>query len=176
MINMPYIYCTFNFIADLRQLTQNKKIPYGTVDKKTLADITEKNLLYYEDMKLPSVSFYKESELDTSELVYNYSRLYAAVMSNNNVIRFYIDMGLIPFAFYPTSHRSFIEDIDEILNKTGLHHFRRTAVYNHNRKSIYKHMSDSWVSRMDAAEFLGCKPENVRSSELYKKVMNNESY
>lgn len=37
-------------------------------------------------------------------------------------------------------------------------------------------MSDSWVSRMDAAEFLGCKPENVRSSELYKKVMNNESY
>jgi len=161
-------------MGSLEKLTNNAKIPYGTIDKGTaemiIKNAEESGEKYRIDSRLPAISFIKNA--DSNSCIYNYSMFFASVMAKDPVIRLYLDFGLIPVAFYPTTHDNFIDEVGENIEMFGLKHFKITARFNHKRKDIHKDMYDSWVSRIEAAKFLNCPPENVKMTELYKKVMN----
>lgn len=173
MINMPYFYLTSDFMGCFDKLVESKNVPFGAVDKKTAEMIFNENEdKMFIDYRLPALSVSKSDNIDG--FIYNYSMFFAAVMANNPVIRLYIEFGLVPLAFYPTTHSEFINKAEEKLEDIGLKYFKRQAMFNHSRKDVHKEMYDSWVSRIDAAEFMDCPPEEVKMSGLYRKVMEYE--
>ena len=171
MVNMPYFYLTSDFMGCFDKLVENKNIPFGAVDKKTAEMICSENDVTI-DYRLPALSVRKSDDIYGD--IYNYSMFFAAVMANNPVIRLYIEFGLIPLAFYPTVYSELVGKVDEKLEDIGLKHFKRQAMFNHSRKDVHKEMYDSWVSRMDAAEFMQRPPEEIRMSDLFRKVMEYE--
>lgn len=176
MTKFPYYYLTSYYCCEFKPLIDNKKIPYGTVDFKWLNNSNYKNMESFEDNRLPAISIQPKGVGSVSEtaLIYNYSITYSAIMFRSEMLKIYINHGLIPLCFYPTSHAYFIDYVDDVLNEMGLNHYRLQAEYNHTKTGVYRTMFDSWISRIDAANFVGCKPEDLTMTQIYKSVMNYE--
>lgn len=127
---------------------------------------------WMEDLRLPCVSVVTHE--DMMEHIYQYTAHYGKLLEKNSTITNYIDFGFIPVAFYPTCYEESNVKIDMLLESFGVTVHKFPALYAGDVRFRTAH-TDTWVSRLEMSEILGKAPENVRTLDILRMVMQNEA-
>jgi len=143
-------------------------------DYKNLQSYMDKNpqLKWMEDLRLPCISVVTHE--DAMEHIYQYTAHYGKLIEKNLTIVNYIDFGFIPVAFYPTCYEESNTKIDMLLKSFGVNVHKFPALYAGDVRFRTAH-TDTWVSRLEMSEILGIAPENVKTLDILRKVIQNEA-
>lgn len=182
MMNIPRYYLLVDYMLHTQTpWVQNDKdsiISDGfynsTIPTKNLRDMMKEGVNkfnYEEENRLPAVSILSGNFTEL-QLVANFTQTFGIVNNRQPQYMAYADYGLIPFAFFPTSVSSNIRNqIKAVLSDTGLTVYDKPAIYCHNIKSYRQYSTDVWLSRLEVAEWLKVKPEQIKTLDLFKGVM-----
>ncbi len=125
---------------------------------------------WQEDLRLPMITQITGT-LSEKEMLSNYTAIYSVIHNtDNSKIQLYLDFGLIPVCFYPTPLMDYANIINKAVIKSGLELYEMPAEYPICVYGIRTHY-DTWVSRLNASEVFGIKPEKLRTSYIFKEVV-----
>ena len=84
-----------------------------------------------------------------------------------------LDLGYVPVVYMPSCCLKFGTELMEALDSKDIPHVK-IAPTSFVRKYCDIMTVDAWVSKMDVAEPLGLKPENVTSEAIIRRLILNE--
>lgn len=153
--------------------TKNAMVMHGKDIKNTYED-------YQIDDRLTMVSI--DNTYDAQEYM-NYYVSYLTLLNRNcrstdakGYLVNHLDMGFIPFIIPPTflmgceEFKVMAENLKERLDKCNIRRIN-LAPYRFDNTGVNSKKTDVWVSRIDAAKFLGCGVEGVRFQDLFRRLM-----
>lgn len=154
----------YDFVIDMN----NRK------DYKAIQIFMDKNpqLNWMEDLRLPCISVVTHE--DTMEHIFQYTAHYGKLIGKNHTIINYLDFGFIPVAFFPTCYEESNTEIDILLESYGIKVHKFPAMYAGDVRFRTAH-TDTWVSRLDMSQILGVAPENVKTLDILRMVLQNEA-
>lgn len=83
-----------------------------------------------------------------------------------------LDLGYIPLIYLPTCMLFMENDLFHILDVTGVPYIKlRKSSFVFNKVDLQG--ADAWISKMDAAELLGCAPHAVTSEMCIRRFLLN---
>lgn len=112
---------------------------------------------------------------DTSTFDWYYNYLEAnqiiSAKNSNAYCTYLLDIGYIPAVYLPSPAVSLSSKFMNVLDASKVPYVKMGPTSFANRYCTVDTI-DAWVSKMDAAKFLGCKPEDVRSADLFRRCLN----
>jgi len=144
-------------------------------DYQNMQSYIDKNseLTWMEDLRLPCISVVTHN--DRMEHIFQYTAHYGQLIEKNRTIKNYLDFGFIPVAFYPTCYKESYMEIETLLESFGVIVHRFPALYAGDVRFRTDH-NDTWVSRLEISGILGKMPDNVRTLDILRMVMNHEAF
>lgn len=130
-------------------------------------------LTWLEDLRLPCASVVTHE--NALEHIYQYTAHYGKLIERNVTIINYLDFGFIPVAFYPTCYEGMNTKIDRLLESYDVNVHKFPAIYAGDVRFRTAH-TDTWVSRLEMGEILGKAPEQVKTLDILRMVMQNEAF
>lgn len=136
---------------------------------------TNSDYLNRPDVKLDERLNMLNTGWDTSTFDWYYNYLEAnqiiASKNANAYCNYLLDLGYIPIVYLPSPAVGLSSQFMKVLDASAIPYVKMGPT---SFASRYCHLDtiDAWVSKMDAAKFLGCSPEAVRSADLFRRCLN----
>lgn len=136
---------------------------------------TDESYLERSGAKFDSRLNFLTTDWDTStfQWYYNYLATNQIIASRNPkaYCTYLLDIGYVPVIYLPSIAAELTPKFTQLLDNCGLPYIKMGATSFANKYCNIDTV-DAWVSKMDAAKFLGCKPEDVRSADIFRRLVH----
>lgn len=126
------------------------------------------NITFDERIKLLNTDW----DTSTFDWYYNYLEANQIIASKNPkaYCTYMLDIGYVPIVYLPSQAITLTNNFMRVLDASQVPYVKMQPTSFANKYCNIDTV-DAWVSKMDAAKFLCCKPEDVRSADFFRRCL-----